>query len=193
MAAVVIVLASMVWLTSSPSDYSTDRSSSSEAATHAAPAQESSSPSTPLSDPDAQARLVGALPPGYPPDSCKPMGASGAALARVRSSITVDPAVGPGSVTHELMPSLGALNTAFTSIVDGTNLLTCPGDIRSPGPWRNRAAPDLYRGTVMCGRQQGRPVVAWTTTDGALMVSAVRGTSGEVTLDELFIWWSHHS
>ena len=35
--------------------------------------------------------------------------------------------------------------------------------------------------------------MAWTTTDGALMVSAVQGTSGEVTLDELFIWWSHHS
>ncbi|MCH9731731.1 MAG: protein kinase [Actinomycetia bacterium] len=192
-AAVVIVLVTAVWLISSPSDDSTGNAPSSDTATHADPAQESSSPSTPLPGPAAQARLVAALPPGYPPDSCKPMAASGAAVAALRCSITVGPAVGPGTVTHELMPSLGAVDTAFTSVVDRTRVLNCPGGIQSPGPWRNKAAPELFRGTVMCGLQQGRPVVAWTTTDGALVVSAVRSASAEMSLDDLFIWWGHHS
>ena len=192
-AVVAIVVTSLVWLMSRPgNDSAGGGAPTPDTTTRMVPAQESSSPSTALRNPGAEARLMRALPPGYPPESCKPVAPSDGVQAALRCSVTLGPGAGAASVTHELLPSSGALQTAFTSILDDSTVFICPGNIASPGAWRRNATPEVVSGTVACGRHQGRPIVAWTTDD-ALLVSAVQAATPDVTADELFAWWSLHS
>lgn len=191
-AGVAIAVTSLVWLTSSPgNDSAGGGSPPPETTTRMVPAQ--GSPSTPPRSPDAEARLVRALPPGYPPDSCKPVTPSDGAQAALRCSVTLAPGAGSATVTHELLPSSVALDTAFTAILDDSKVFVCPGNIASPGAWRRNATPEVVSGTLACGVHQGAPIVAWTTTDNALFVSVVQGATAGVTVEELFAWWSLHS
>jgi serine/threonine protein kinase len=142
-------------------------------------------------DPEAQAKLLRVLPPGYPPNSCKPASLPQNALARVECGQNGD-TDGPSSATYTLLPDQATLRAALDDVVGATNVVMCPGDIQSPGPWRRHATPDQVSGTVVCGVQQGRPTVAWTD-DAESLLSVTRAEAGGPTLDQLYAWWSSHS
>jgi hypothetical protein len=71
-------------------------------------------------------------------------------------------------------------------------VVTCPGNIQSPGPWRRNATPQQISGTLVCGVLQNRPTLAWTD-DVALLLGVVRADDKGPTLDRLYAWWSSHS
>lgn len=74
----------------------------------------------------------------------------------------------------------------------GVSVVTCPGNIQSPGPWRRNATPQQVSGTLVCGVQQDRPTLAWTD-DIALLLGVVRADDKGPTMDRLYAWWSSHS
>ncbi|MBS4728066.1 serine/threonine protein kinase [Mycobacterium sp. SM1] len=149
---------------------------------------------TPVSTPPAaesQARLFGLLPPGYPPDACKPIAPPKDALAVMSCGANADPG-GPPSATYTLLRDLAALRVAFDGIVRSTTVVACPGGIQSPGPWHHNATPQETAGTLVCGFQQERPTLAWTN-NAELLVSVIYAGPQEPTLDELYAWWTSHS
>ncbi len=142
-------------------------------------------------DADAQAKLLRFLPPGYPPDSCAQVDPPTGASARVDCTQNAD-ADGPPSATYTLVRDKAALQAAFDGVVRGASVVTCPGNIQSPGPWRRNATPQQVSGTLVCGIQQNRPTLAWTD-DVALLLGVVRADDKGPTLDRLYAWWSSHS
>ncbi|MGD9622371.1 MAG: hypothetical protein AB7G47_20300 [Mycolicibacterium sp.] len=75
--------------------------------------------------------------------------------------------------------------------IDALTVQVCPGNIKSPGNWHRNAAPDHTAGIVVCGMEQGTPVVVWTT-DSQALVTEIKADDG-TTLDQLYGWWSFHS
>jgi hypothetical protein len=70
--------------------------------------------------------------------------------------------------------------------------MVCPPNIQSPGPWRRNDSPTVVRGTLFCGVQEGRPVVAWTNEE-KLLLGVVRADPPGPPLEGLYAWWSSHS
>ncbi|WP_322861542.1 protein kinase [Mycobacterium europaeum] len=143
------------------------------------------------SDTEIQARLIGMLPRGYPPGTCKPIAAPSAALAKVSCGTNSDPD-GPVSATYLLFPDENSARAAFDQIVQAATVVECPGRIQSPGPWHRNATPDKTSGMLVCGTQQENPMVAWTD-DAELLVGVVNGQPQGPTLDQLYAWWMSHS
>jgi len=141
-------------------------------------------------DPVAQQRLLSALPSGYPPDTCTSTAVSDA-LARVTCGSSTDP-TGPASATFTLFPNQQALSTAFDAIVARLQVVTCPGNIQSPGPWRSIVAPQQENGTLVCGFAGSWPVVSWTKSADQV-ASYVQSDRAGTTIDDLYRWWSHQS
>jgi serine/threonine protein kinase len=140
---------------------------------------------------ESQARLFGLLPPGYPPDACKPITPPKDAFAKVSCGKNIDPD-GPASATYALFPDKATARAAFDRIVKTSAPVDCPGRIQSPGPWHRNATPDQISGMLLCGMQQGYPAVVWTN-DEAQLVSVVQGEPQGPTLEQLYMWWSTHS
>ncbi|PRC60561.1 hypothetical protein C6A85_17615, partial [Mycobacterium sp. ITM-2017-0098] len=76
---------------------------------------------------------------------------------------------GPLTATYTLAKDAGSLKELFDGLVGSSSVVNCPGNIQSPGPWRRSAAADQTAGTLVCGFQQSKPTVAWTT-DAELMM-----------------------
>jgi hypothetical protein len=185
--AIVVVGALVFWLLRpSPDKPDTASTNPTTTTTRASP-----SPDADAADPVARGRLLSLLPPGYPSDACKTAALPKDALAKLSCERNSDPG-GPLSSTYTMVRDKAALRGTFDAIVGASNVVNCPGNIQSPGPWRRNATPQQTSGTVVCGFQQGVPTVAWTT-DADLLVSAVRGDPRGPNLDELSAWWSTHS
>jgi hypothetical protein len=158
----------------------------------ATPSSPTASPTTSATaDAEAQTRLSRLLPPGYPPDSCKPVAPLKDGLAQVNCVKNADPG-GPQSATYTLAKDKASLEGAFNDIVAASTTEICPGNIQSPGPWRRNATPDKISGVLFCGVHEGRPMVAWTD-DARLLLSAVQAGPQGPTFPQLYAWWSSHS
>ena len=151
-----------------------------------------SAASTPTPSPaETQARLFSLVPRGYPPGTCKPITPPNDALATVSCNKNADQD-GPPSATYALFANATSLRSAFNRIVQDTNIIDCPGRIQSPGPWHRVATPDKTSGMLLCGSQQGNPMVAWTN-DAELLVSVINAEPPRPTIDQLYAWWMSHS
>lgn len=142
-------------------------------------------------DPEAEAELRALLPRGYTADACELQTPPTDALAEASCGANTDPG-GPPSATYTIAADDTALDTAFNDVVEASTIVTCPGNIQSPGPWRRNATPQKVSGVLFCGMQGSRPVVAWTNTDDSLM-AVVKSDAQGPTLDQLYTWWSSHS
>lgn len=140
---------------------------------------------------ETQARLLSLVPRGYPPGTCKTITPPTDALASVSCDKNSDPD-GPLSATYMLFPDATSLRAAFNRIIQGSNVIECPGRVQSPGPWHRIATPDKVSGMLLCGTQQGNPLVGWTD-DAELLVSVVKAEPTGPTIDQLYAWWMSHS
>ncbi|WP_051574333.1 hypothetical protein [Mycobacterium sp. URHB0044] len=159
-------------------------------------AESSSAPSAPSTterpvDAEAQAKLLRFLPPGYPSNSCEQVDPPNDSLAQVNCQKNAD-AGGPPSATYTLLRDGAALRAALDVEMRSAAVVTCPGNIQSPGPWRRNATPQQVSGTLVCGLQGGRPTLAWTD-DIIGLLGVVRADAKGPTLDQLYAWWSTHS
>ncbi|BCI50778.1 hypothetical protein NIIDNTM18_00560 [Mycolicibacterium litorale] len=146
---------------------------------------------TRTADPRAEAELRGLLPRGYAADACEMQTPPDGARAMASCGPNTDPG-GPLSATYTVTTDDTALDTAFNDMVEASSIVTCPGNIQSPGPWRRNATPQKVSGVLFCGTQADRPVVAWTDTDASLMAVVKSGPQGP-GLDQLYTWWTSHS
>jgi serine/threonine-protein kinase len=148
--------------------------------------------SVPTSSPaDAQARLFRLLPHDYPVGTCTPRTAPQDALAQVSCEKNSDPG-GPQSATYLMFADATALHSALDRVVEGSRVTECPGRIQSPGAWYRNATPDGASGTLMCGTQDGNPILAWTN-DAELMISVTNAGPQGPTIEQLYQWWTTHS
>ena len=99
---------------------------------------------------------------------------------------------GPAAASYTLVPEHRAVNTTLDEHLRGSTVVTCPGNIQSPGPWRHQATPQQISGTLVCSYRDGLASITWTT-EAELLVSAVRADRRGPTLDQLYRWWSTHS
>jgi hypothetical protein len=92
-----------------------------------------------------------------------------------------------------LLAAPGAdLQVLLRSSLAGAEVVTCPGRIQSPGPWRRNATPNQVAGTLICATRGDLATVAWTTDEKNLVNVAAGGQNGP-TLAQLYTWWSSHS
>ena len=80
----------------------------------------------------------------------------------------------------------------FDDVINTSSVVNCPGNIQSPGPWRRNATPQQVAGTLVCGFQQSKPTVAWTT-DAEMLVSEVQSGPQGPNMVQLYTWWASHS
>lgn len=147
--------------------------------------------STRESSEQAQARLLQMLPPGYAPDSCETVVPAQGALAQVSCGANTDPG-GPLTATYTLAADKAAAKDLFDNVVSTSSVVDCPGNIQSPGPWRRNATPQQTAGTLVCGFQQSKPTVGWST-DADLLVSQVQSGPAGPNMVQLYTWWASHS
>ena len=140
---------------------------------------------------EAEVRLMGMLPLGYDAEACRVMVPAKGALAQVSCEKNTDPG-GPLTATYILEKDDESLRAVFDNVVGSSSVVECPGSIQSPGPWRRDATPQQVRGTLVCGFQQSKPTVAWTT-DSELMVSVVQSGPQGPNMVQLYTWWASHS
>ncbi|BBX20098.1 hypothetical protein CRI77_12145 [Mycolicibacterium duvalii] len=154
-------------------------------------ASEPATTSPTVSQPEAENRVLSLVPRGYPADACAPVVPPKGALAQVSCGPNTDPG-GPLAATYTLARDSDALTELFDEVVDTSSVVNCPNNIQSPGPWRRNATPDQVAGTLVCGFQQNRPTVAWTTTADRLLSEVHSGPQGP-NMVQLYTWWSSHS
>jgi serine/threonine-protein kinase len=164
---------------------------SSSPASSTSSVQESDSMTPATRNPGAEARLLSLLPPGYAPDACHPVDPTDGAQAKVTCSVPFDPGAA-ASVSYFLMPDATKLRSTFDQIVQKSTVVTCPGNIQSPGPWRRNASPQTIAGTVFCGQDGSDATVGWSTDDQTL-ITVIQAATGGPNLDQLYGWWSTHS
>jgi hypothetical protein len=167
---------------SAPDDPAAERS--------AAPETSAAQPSSTGGD-DPNARLMKALPKGYPAGACKPVARLEGAMSTIACTVNKDPG-GPVSATYSLLLDTPALNTAIEDLVSTSTVVDCPGRIQSPGPWRHNASLHEVSGTLVCGIQNDNPMLAWTDIDQQ-MIAVIQGRPAGPTLDHLYTWWTTHS
>ena len=89
-------------------------------------------------------------------------------LAKIVCTHNGDPA-GPTAATYTLVAEKASLRPLFDDLPRGSTIVTCPGNIQSPGPWRRNATPQQVSGTLVCS--DGLAAVTWTP-EANLLVSA---------------------
>ncbi|AFM19334.1 hypothetical protein Mycch_4632 [Mycolicibacterium chubuense NBB4] len=139
----------------------------------------------------AEGHLMGMLPRGYAPDACEVVVPAKGALAQVSCTNNTDPG-GPLTATYTLAKDSDSLKDLFDDVVSTSSVVDCPGNIQSPGPWRRNATPQQSAGTLVCGFQQSKPTVAWST-DANLMLSEVQSGPQGPNMVQLYTWWASHS
>jgi serine/threonine kinase PknH len=131
------------------------------------------------------------LPSGYCPGSCEPATTPPRALAKTVCTHNGDPA-GPTAATYTLVADKASLRPLFDDPLRGSTIVTCPGNIESPGPWRCNATPQQVSGTLVCSYRDGLAAVTWTT-EANLLVSDVHADRAGPALNQLNQWRSAHS
>lgn len=169
-----VLWAKLLWPSSSPSEQTSPPTST----------------TTPSQSPEAAA-LVSKLPPGYPRGACVPTPTNADSTAEVACGPNADPG-GPTSSIYTLRRDRAALREGLADVVSRSDVMICPPNIQSPGPWRRNDSPSVVRGTLFCGIQDGEPLVAWTNEEDRLL-GVVRAEQPGATLDGLYRWWSSHS
>ena len=139
----------------------------------------------------AEAKLLGLLPRGYAEGACEAVVPTKGALAQV-SCAKNDDTGGPLTATYTLVGDDEILKELFDGVVSESSVVDCPGNIQSPGPWRRNATPQQSAGTLVCGFQQSKPTVAWTT-DADLVVSEIQSGPQGPNMVQLYTWWASHS
>jgi hypothetical protein len=76
---------------------------------------------------------TGLLPAGYSPSSCESSPAPKDAVAEMVCARNADPG-GPAAASYTLVPEHRAVNTTLDEHLRGSTVVTCPGNIQSPGP-----------------------------------------------------------
>ncbi|RZT25361.1 hypothetical protein EV589_1093 [Mycobacterium sp. BK558] len=170
------VLAWLFW----PSSDDTDASAGDAATTSLTESQQ-----------QAEAQLRGMLPRGYAPDACEGVVPAQGALAQLSCATNTDPG-GPLTATYTLARDKDSVKDLFDDVVNTSSVVDCPGNIQSPGPWRRNATPQQTAGTLVCGFQQSKPTVAWST-DADLLVSEVQSGPQGPNMVQLYTWWASHS
>lgn len=140
---------------------------------------------------EAEAWLLDMLPPGYADGACEAVNPAKDALAQISCRQNTDPG-GPLSATFTLARDDKALKKLFDDVINTSSVVNCPGNIQSPGPWRRNATPQQVAGTLVCGFQQSKPTVAWTT-DAEMLVSEVQSGPQGPNMVQLYTWWASHS
>ena len=140
---------------------------------------------------EAEARLMDMLPRGYTPDTCEVVIPAEDVLAQISCDENADTG-GPLTARYTLAKDDESLHALFDDIVRATSVVDCPGNMQSPGPWRRNATPQQAAGTLVCGFQQSKPTVAWTT-EAALMISEVQSGPQGPNMVQLYTWWASHS
>ncbi|MGQ9406638.1 hypothetical protein [Mycolicibacterium gilvum] len=157
--------------------------------------QDTSADSAPVRQTESQqatdARLQGLLPEGYASGACQPVEPSKGTLAQI-DCVENDDVGGPLTATYTLVENDTARKAFFDDVTARLSVVDCPGNIQSPGPWRRNAAPDQPVGTLVCGFQESRPTVAWTT-DADLLISEVQSGPQGPNMVQLYTWWASHS
>lgn len=156
-----------------------------DAGAEAAPTSEAETPQ------QAEARLLSMVPRGYPQGACEAVVPANGAVAQVSCGKNDDPG-GPLAATFTLAEDKNALTELFDGVISASSVVNCPGNIQSPGPWRRSAAAEDTAGTLVCGFQQSKPTVAWTT-DGDLMMSEVQSGPQGPNMVQIYTWWASHS
>ena len=77
---------------------------------------------------------------GYSPGSREPATTPPRALAKIVCTHNGDPA-GPTATTYTLVAEKASLRPLFDDLPRGSTIVTCPGNIQSPGPWAATPRP----------------------------------------------------
>ena len=143
--------------------------------------------------PDAQNRLMGALPAGYPAGGCTPESKPiPGALVSVKCAQNTD-ADGPTVGIFGLYSDIQALQTNFKSFTGTFAMGSCPGNKTSPGTWWHSADPNTILGQIACGVYKGtEPQIMWSNQQ-TLVFALVAGKPQGPNLDQLYKWWASHS
>lgn len=160
-------------------------------ATPVPPTEAVTATAAPHRDPVAEAQLLRALPAGYPPGVCRPVPPGPSAVAAVDCGNNTDEG-GPVTASYSVAGDRAALDAALSAAVRPADIVVCPGNIQSPGPWRRNARPEQVAGTLVCGMQGNVPTIAWTDAE-RMVLSAVSAEPVGPSLDQLYQWWSTHS
>lgn len=121
---VVLVVGAGAWLlTRSPA-------SSQDAAESPRAAVEESAVET-NSDETGADRVMAMLPAGYPSQACAAVDPPTPTVAAVDCARNLDPG-GPTTSTYTVITERTDLDAAFAGIVDGLDVVVCPGNIQSP-------------------------------------------------------------
>lgn len=139
----------------------------------------------------AQSRLLAMVPRGYSEGACEAVVPTKGALAQVSCGQNDDPG-GPLTATYTLATDEQSLKELFDEHVSSSSVVNCPGNIQSPGPWRRTAAAEQAAGTLVCGFQQSKPTVAWTTDSDVMMSEIQSGPQGP-NMVQIYTWWASHS
>jgi len=103
--------------------------------------------------PNTLARLQGLLPSGYSPGSCTAAQPPAKALAAMTCTTNTDPG-GAGPAVYAITRGPAELRTALNESLRAVAVVTCPGNIQSPGPWRRNATPQQVSGTGLWPAQR---------------------------------------
>jgi serine/threonine kinase PknH len=79
----------------------------------------------------AQSRLLGMVPRGYPQGACEPVAPTKGALAQVSCARNDDPG-GPLTATYTLAADAESLKALFDGVIRSSSVVNCPGNIQSP-------------------------------------------------------------
>lgn len=132
LAALAALVGLVFWLAGRGPSAPDDRETRGEAAATSATSTESAGgPSTATRDAGADAQLMGMLPPGYPPGSCRPVAPRPGSVSTVECGDNTDPG-GPPAATYSIARDRAALDAAFAGAIPAAAVVTCPGNIQSP-------------------------------------------------------------
>ena len=76
------------------------------------------------------------------------------AVAKTVCTHNGDPA-GPTAATYTLVAEKASLRPLFDDLLRGSTIVTSPGNIQSPGPWRRNATLQQVSGTLVCSYRDG--------------------------------------
>lgn len=145
---------------------------------------------TPPAATDGAAELRTLVPAGFA-DSCQQESATPPVLAQLICTPHSGPSA-PTSARFLMAQKTADLQGLLRDSLTGTQVVVCPGNIQSPGPWRRNATPAQVAGTLVCATRGGRALVAWTT-DERRLVSVVEGDAQGPSMGQLYTWWTAHS
>ncbi|OBB67954.1 serine/threonine-protein kinase [Mycobacterium sp. 852014-50255_SCH5639931] len=142
---------------------------------------------------NAQSKLLGMLPAGYPSGACTPATPKSNsiwvnALAMVDCDQNTNQG-GPSRAVYGLFADANVLKKAFDDDVAAVQLMNCPGAGASPDGWHHDSTPSVTAGMIACGTYKDHPNVIWTN-EAKLMLCDVYGDPPAI--EDLHTWWTNY-